>query len=90
VERRVREAAEIAFRSLGCEGFARVDFRLPPDGDFQCLEVNTIPGMTPLSLLPMAAKADGMSFEQLLERIVELGIARGTRRSPGGGVGAGR
>jgi D-alanine-D-alanine ligase len=80
---RIRRSAERAHDVLGCEGFARVDFRLPEDGDFQCLEVNTIPGMTPLSLVPMAAKADGMSFGELVERIVELGIQRGTQRGRG-------
>jgi D-alanine-D-alanine ligase len=78
---RVRRASWEVFRALGCEGFARLDFRLPIDGDFQCLEVNTIPGMTPLSLVPMAAKAAGISFDELVERIVELGVARGVRRS---------
>jgi len=77
----LQEAAEIAFAVLGCEGFARVDFRLPPDGAWECLEVNTIPGMTPLSLVPMAAKAAGISFEELVERIVELAIERGARRA---------
>lgn len=85
----VRRSAKRAFDVLGCEGFARVDYRLPPDGSFQCLEVNTIPGMTPLSLVPMAAKSAGISFGELLERIVELGIRRGGKRRPGSvGVGS--
>ena len=70
-----------AFHVLGCEGFARVDYRLRDDGRPYCLEVNTIPGMTPLSLLPMAAKEAGIPFGELVERIVEMGIARGTRRT---------
>jgi D-alanine-D-alanine ligase len=69
-----------AFDLLGCEGFGRVDWRLRPDGSHACLEANTIPGMTPLSLVPMAAGAVGMDFGELVERIVELGIARGARR----------
>jgi D-alanine-D-alanine ligase len=77
----LQEAAETAFEVLGCEGFARVDFRLPPEGGFECLEVNTIPGMTPLSLVPMAAKAAGISFEELIQHIVDLAIERGTRRA---------
>jgi D-alanine-D-alanine ligase len=77
----IRAAALTAFRALGCEGFGRVDFRLPADGRFQFLEVNTIPGMTPLSLLPMAAGAAGISFEALVERIVDLAMARGERRA---------
>lgn len=76
-----------ALRVLGCEGFARVDYRLAEDGRPYCLEVNTIPGMTPLSLLPMAAQAAGIPFGELVERIVDMGIARGTRRSrPRAGV----
>jgi D-alanine-D-alanine ligase len=81
----IRGAALSAYRALGCEGFARVDVRLAPDDTFWCLEVNTIPGMTPLSLVPMAAKAAGISFEELIERIVEHAIRRGTKR---GGPGA--
>jgi D-alanine-D-alanine ligase len=77
----LQEAAETAFEVLGCEGFARVDFRLPPDGAWECLEVNTIPGMTPLSLVPMAAKAAGISFDELVRQIVDLAIERGARRA---------
>jgi D-alanine-D-alanine ligase len=77
---RIRSSARDAFLALGCEGFARVDYRLPPDGAFQCLEVNTIPGMPPLSLVPMAAGAAGIGFPELVSRIVEHGIARRTRR----------
>ena len=85
----VRLSAKRAFDVLGCEGFARVDYRLSPGGDFHCLEVNTIPGMTPLSLVPMAAKCAGISFGELLERIVEMGIRRGGKRRPGSvGVGS--
>ncbi len=83
---RLRRASLEAFRALGCEGFARIDWRLDPDGGFWCLESNTIPGMTPLSLVPMAAKAAGLSFGELVERIVELAITRRTRRDhPAGG-----
>ncbi|MBZ0269312.1 D-alanine--D-alanine ligase [bacterium] len=72
------------FRVLGCEGFARVDYRLAEDGRAYCLEVNTIPGMTPLSLLPMAAQAAGIAFGELVERIVDMGLTRGTRRTRSG------
>jgi D-alanine-D-alanine ligase len=65
---------------LGCEGVARVDFRLRGDDAF-CLEVNTIPGMTEVSLVPMAARAAGMSYEDLVERLVELALARGRSAS---------
>lgn len=55
-----------AYRSLRCSGCARVDMRLSTEGVFYVLEVNTIPGMTPTSLLPMAAAYEGMTFEDLV------------------------
>jgi D-alanine-D-alanine ligase len=66
----IQDAALRAFESCGCSGYARVDFRLQPDGKYFCLEINTLPGMTELSLLPDAAKAAGLSFEELCERIL--------------------
>ncbi|HET9137510.1 MAG TPA: D-alanine--D-alanine ligase [Candidatus Kapabacteria bacterium] len=53
-----------------CSGYSRVDFRLKDDGSFYCLEINTLPGMTETSLVPKAAKAAGMSFEELCEKIL--------------------
>jgi D-alanine-D-alanine ligase len=61
-----------AFRSLGCTVWGRVDTMRDRDGRFYVLEVNTIPGMTSHSLVPMAARAVGMSMEALVQRIVEL------------------
>ncbi len=73
---RVEKEALAAFHVLGCSDFARVDIRLTPDGKPYVLEVNTIPGMTETSLLPMAAKAAGMSYAELVERMCELALAR--------------
>jgi D-alanine-D-alanine ligase len=69
----VREAALGAYEALGCGGFSRVDLILGQDGP-QVLEVNAIPGLTDTSLLPQAAEAAGMTFEQLVERILELAL----------------
>jgi D-alanine-D-alanine ligase len=69
----VREAALGAYEALGCSGFSRVDLILGQDGP-QVLEVNAIPGLTDTSLLPQAAEAAGMTFEQLVERILELAL----------------
>lgn len=77
----IQKSAQRAFRLLDLEGFARLDYRLATDESFWFLEANTIPGMTPLSLLPMAAKAAGISFEELVERVAELGAKRVLRRS---------
>jgi D-alanine-D-alanine ligase len=74
-ERAVIEAALATYRVLGCSGFARVDLILGEDGPW-VLEANAIPGLTDTSLLPQAAEAGGMSFEQLVERIVALALDR--------------
>lgn len=57
--------AEQCFSALGCSGWGRVDFMADATGTFYALEVNTVPGMTSHSLVPMAAKASGLNFEQL-------------------------
>jgi D-alanine-D-alanine ligase len=69
----VTAAALAAYEALGCSGFSRVDLILTADGP-QVLEVNAIPGLTDTSLLPQAAEAAGMSFEDLVERILELAL----------------
>lgn len=72
----VREAARLTYEALGCTGFARVDLMLAEAGGPQVLEVNAIPGLTDTSLFPMAAEAAGMTFEELVGRIVESALAR--------------
>lgn len=66
--------ALMAFKALGCEGYGRIDFRVNSKWGIYCLEVNTLPGMTSTSLVPKMAKAVGISFEQLIERIVNLSL----------------
>jgi len=70
----VRELARRAYEALHCRGGARVDFRLHPERGPFVLEVNTIPGMTEHSLLPMSAAAMGIGFEQLVERILKSAL----------------
>ena len=65
-----QELALRVFALLGCRGMARIDFRLSDEGRFYVLELNTIPGFTTTSLLPMAAKAAGIDFPQLCDRIL--------------------
>lgn len=60
-----------AYRALGCRGAARIDFICPDVGNEVLLEVNTLPGMTPSSLLPKIAKAAGLSFDALCEQLLE-------------------
>jgi D-alanine-D-alanine ligase len=68
-----REAVR-AFRALKLRGCARIDFRLTDAHDAYCLEANTLPGMTALSLIPQGAAAAGIPFEELCERIVQLAL----------------
>ena len=70
----LRDLGLKAFSALGCSGFGRVDFRMAANGSFYCLEVNTLPGMTNTSLVPKAAKAAGIEFPQLLDRIIRIAI----------------
>ncbi|MCW8196534.1 D-alanine--D-alanine ligase [Proteobacteria bacterium 005FR1] len=69
-EAQLKQLALDAYNSLGCEGWGRVDVMADEAGNFFVLEVNTVPGMTSHSLVPMAAKAAGLSFEELVVTIL--------------------
>ena len=71
-EQELRALALEAFRVLGCRGWGRVDFLMDEQGNAYFLEVNTSPGMTDHSLVPMAARAAGLSYEQLVLRVLSL------------------
>lgn len=72
LQARLQEAAVAAYRVIGCEGAARIDFMVREEqGEFFCLEVNTIPGMTETSLLPKAARHVDISFGELVQRILD-------------------
>jgi D-alanine-D-alanine ligase len=72
---RAQELALQVYELLGCEAFARVDLMLDASGELTVLEANPIPGLTETSLLPQAAEAAGISFDELVSRIVELALA---------------
>jgi D-alanine-D-alanine ligase len=74
-EQRYAELAIRAFEELGCRGWGRVDFMTPHNGEPQILEVNTVPGMTSHSLVPMAALELGLDFSELCWRILETSFA---------------
>ncbi|MCW8804161.1 MAG: D-alanine--D-alanine ligase [Ignavibacteriaceae bacterium] len=74
VAKQTQQQALTAYHSLGCEGYARVDFRLDNNNELFCLEVNTLPGMTATSLVPKAAKAAGISFEELIKKIIQQAL----------------
>ena len=71
--RRAQDYAKIAHRTLSCKGYSRTDMILK-DEELYVLETNTIPGMTATSLYPQAAQEAGMSFSQVLDKLIELGL----------------
>jgi D-alanine-D-alanine ligase len=68
----IQQQALQAFRAIGCSGWGRVDFLIDEVGNYYFLEVNTSPGMTDHSLVPMAAKAAGISFDELVVQILAM------------------
>jgi D-alanine-D-alanine ligase len=73
ITRKAKEYAKTAHKALFCKGYSRTDMILKGN-DIYVLETNTIPGMTPTSLLPLAAKTAGISFSRLLDKLIELAI----------------
>lgn len=70
----MQEYAEAAYRALRLKNYARMDFMMNEEGEIYCLEANTLPGMTPTSLLPQEAAAEGVGFEELCEKIMEAAL----------------
>ncbi len=73
--KRAQEIARTAHRALHCRGYSRTDMIIK-DGEIYVLETNTIPGMTATSLFPQAARAAGLEFPQLLDRLIELALEK--------------
>jgi D-alanine-D-alanine ligase len=76
VEERIRQTALTAYRALGVRDYGRVDIRLSPEGTPYVLDVNPNPDISPKAGLARATGVAGMSYTQLIERIVALGLAR--------------
>jgi D-alanine-D-alanine ligase len=78
VQAQVQRLAVDAFEALGCEGLARVDFFLRPDGSVLLNEVNTMPGFTPASMFPVMWAATGVDYPALVDRLVQVALRRST------------
>jgi D-alanine-D-alanine ligase len=76
VEARIRALALRAFETLECDGLARVDFFLLPDGRALINEINTLPGFTPISMYPKLWEASGVSYRELITGLVDLALER--------------
>lgn len=71
INKKLQEMAVNAHKALGCRGMSRTDFFVTPEGKISTIETNTIPGMTPVSLLPEAAGKVGIDFEEMLDLIIK-------------------
>jgi len=71
---KAQDIAVQCHRGLGCRGYSRVDMLLTPANHFKVLEINTLPGLTPVSLLPKSAAAAGMTYPELLDEIIRLAL----------------
>ena len=76
---KLRSAAVAVYQSLGCEGMSRVDFFLLPDGEVVFNEINTLPGFTQISMYPKLWETSGIPYPQLISKLCDLAIERGTR-----------
>ena len=72
MEKKIQDTAVVIYKALGCSGFARVDMFLTPSGEIVFNEVNTIPGFTSHSRYPNMMKEIGLSFEEMLNRLLSL------------------
>jgi D-alanine-D-alanine ligase len=79
VESEIRATAAKAFRAVGCDGMARVDFFVRPDMRILVNELNTIPGFTDISMYSKAMAASGVSYPEIIDRLVAHGLARAAR-----------
>ena len=68
--------AEKGYEALNLQAYARLDFLMEEDGSMYCLEANTLPGMTPTSLIPQEAKVIGMNYPQLCEKLIEVSLKK--------------
>lgn len=80
---RMRETAIEAYKSIDCAGLARIDFFVTADGAYYLNEVNTIPGFTPTSMYPKLWEYAGLSYSELITRLIELGLERHSEKRHG-------
>ena len=72
----MQKYAEMGYKALNLQAYARLDFLMDDEGNMYCLEANTLPGMTPTSLIPQEAKAIGMDYPQLCDKLIEVSLKK--------------
>lgn len=76
ITEQMQRYAEAVTKALGLDTYSRMDFLLDKENRMYCLEANTLPGMTPTSLLPQEAQAVGMNFEELCEKLIQISLEK--------------
>jgi D-alanine-D-alanine ligase len=76
IESRAKQVSIEAHKALGCSVYSRIDYILDDQDNLQCLEINTLPGMTETSLVPKSAHAEGISFNELVQMIIDLSFKK--------------
>lgn len=79
IQNKIAELSQKVYKAIGCRGYSRIDFIIDQDGTPFVLEINTLPGMTEMSLVPDAARAANISFEELVDKIVKYGMETPSR-----------
>ena len=74
--RKMQAYAEVGYKALGLEAYGRLDFMMDDSGNMYCLEANTLPGMTPTSLIPQEAAALGMDYPTLCEHLIQVSLKK--------------
>jgi D-alanine-D-alanine ligase len=71
IEAKIQQAALVAFKAAGCEGLARIDFFYSDQGEIIINEINTMPGFTPTSVYPKLIEKSGISYQQLITKLIQ-------------------
>ena len=74
LDKKLRAASNTCWKIFNCKGYVRVDYIITEDQDVYLLELNTLPGMTETSLIPKSAKAMGISYQELLDKLIESSL----------------
>ena len=77
--KRMQAYAQLAAKTIGLDTYSRMDFLMDEDGAMYCLEANTLPGMTPTSLIPQEAAVIGMNYNQLCEKLISISLEKRKR-----------
>lgn len=79
--KKMQEYAELAAKAIGLDTYSRMDFLMDEDGRMYCLEANTLPGMTPTSLIPQEAAAAGVGYNELCEQLIQISLQKMEKRA---------